>query len=135
MPLLDGLAIADRRLAGRDRDAEAVGEPLGRDPQVHLALPPQHHLVRFGIVHHRDRGILLEQPVQRLAELDVVLALLGGDRDREHRRIRRDPGERRMRLLAGGERVAGIGVVELAERHRLAGLRRPALLAVLAERA
>ena len=133
MPLLDGLAIADRRLVRHDGNAEAVGQPFGGDPQVHFALPPQHDLMRFGIVHHRDRGVLLEQPVQRLAELDVVLALLGGDRDREHRRIRGDLGQRRMRLLAGGERVAGIGVVELAERHGLAGLRRPALLAVLAE--
>ena len=38
-----------------------------------------------------------------------------------------------MRLLAGGERVAGLGVIELAERHRLAGLGGAALLAVLAE--
>ena len=74
-----------------------------------------------GIVHDRDRRVLLEQLVQRLAELDVVLALLGGDRDRQHRRIGRDLGERRVRLLAGGEGVAGIGVVELAERDRLAG--------------
>ena len=74
-----------------DGDAEAVGQPLGRDPQVHLALPPEHDLVRLRVVHHRDRGIFLEQLVQRLAELDVVLALLGGDRDREHRRTAARP--------------------------------------------
>ena len=38
-----------------------------------------------------------------------------------------------MRLLAGRERVAGLGVVELAERDGLAGGRRPALLDALAE--
>ena len=38
-----------------------------------------------------------------------------------------------MGLLAGRQRVAGLGVFELAERHRLAGTRRPALLASLAE--
>ena len=37
-----------------------------------------------------------------------------------------------MRLLAGGQRVAGIGVIELAERDGLAGLRGTALLGVLA---
>ena len=71
--------------------------------------------------------------MQRLAELDVVLALLGGDRDREHRRIGRDLGDRRVRLLAGGQRLAGLGVVELAERDGLAGLRGAALLGGLAD--
>ena len=110
-------------------DAEAIGQPLGRDPQMHLALPPHHHFVGLGIVHDGERGIFLEQLGQGLAELDVVLALLGGDRDGEHRRIGGDLGELRMRLLAGGQRVAGGGMVELAESHRLTRLRGPALLA------
>ena len=58
---------------------------------MHLALPPHHDLVGLGIVDHGQRGILVDQLVERLAELDVVLALLGGDRDREHRRMRRRP--------------------------------------------
>ena len=77
-------------------------------------------------------GILLEQFGQRLPELDVVLALLGGDRHRQHRRIGNDLGHRRMRLLAVAQGVAGLGMVELAERHGVAGLGRTALLALLA---
>ena len=38
-----------------------------------------------------------------------------------------------MRLLAGGERVAGLGMIELAERDRLAGGRRAALLGTVAD--
>ena len=84
-------------------------------------------------MHDADRRILFQQLVERLAELDVVLALLSRDRHREHRRIGRGLGQRRMRLLGGGERVTGIGVIELAERDGLAGLRRPTLLVVLAD--
>ena len=60
--LADGLAIADRS-AGRvdDRHREAIGEPLGGDAQMHLALAPDHHLVGFGIVHDGERRIFLGQ--------------------------------------------------------------------------
>ena len=78
-------------------------------------------------------GVLVHELVDRLAELDVVLAFLGGDRDRQHRRQRLRLGQRRVRLLAGRKRVAGLGVIELAERHHFAGGGRAALLGVLAE--
>ena len=118
--LADGFAIADARAPPLDRDAEAIGEPLGRDAQVHLALAPQHDFVRLGIVDHRDRGVLVDQLGERLAELDVVLALLGRDRDGEHRRDGLHLGDRLVRRLAGRERVAGLCPVELAERDRVA---------------
>ena len=103
---------------------------------MHLALAPQHDLVRLGVVHDRDRGIFVEQLGERLAELDVVLALLGGDRDaRAPAACGVDLGDRRMRLLAGGQRIAGLGVIELAERDGFAGCGRPALLGVLADAA
>src|SRR5205085_12657017 len=95
--------------------------------------PPEYYLWRLRVVHDADRVVFLQQLVERLTELDVVLALLGGHRHRQHRRIGRSLGQRRMRLLAGSQRVAGIGVVELAERDRLARLRRGAFLVVLAE--
>ena len=86
---------------------------------MHLALAPQHHLVGLRIVHDGDRGILLGELVERLAELHVVLALLGRDRDGEHRRIRRRPWRARgCGLLARGQRVAGLGLVELGEARR-----------------
>ena len=88
--------------------------------------------MRLGIVDHGDRGVFFQQLVQRLAELDVVLALLGGDRDREHRRTGRNRQQRRVRLLAGGDGVAGHGMVELGERDGLADAGRTALLGGLA---
>ena len=103
------------------------------DAQVHLALPPQHHFVRLRIVHDGDRGIFLGELVQRLAEFDVVLALLRRDRDRQHRRIGLDLGQGRMGLLAGGQRLAGLRLVELGEGDGFADLGRPALLAALAD--
>ena len=60
--------------------------------------------------------------LQRLAELDVVLALLGGDRDRQHRRIAAAPSASAgCGCLPARQRVAGLGVFELAERDGLAG--------------
>ena len=100
---------------------------------MHLALAPQHHFLRLGIVHDGDRGILLEQLVQRLAELDVVLALLGGDREREHRRERLHLRDRFVGLLAGAQRIAGPGMIELGVGDRLAGRGRAAFFGALAE--
>src|SRR6478736_779130 len=104
--LADGLAITDRRLTAFEHDAVAIAETFGRDAQMHLALAPQYDFVRFRIVHDDDRRIFLGQLVERLAELDVVLALLARDRDREHRRIWLDLGNRPVRVLACAQRVA-----------------------------
>ena len=132
--LADGLAVADARRAPVDRDAVAIGKPLGHDAQMHLALAPHDDLVGLGIVMHDERGILVVQLVERHAELDVVLAVLGRDRDREHRREGRDLRDRGMDLLAGRQRVAaGPRVVELAERDSVAGHRGAALLGHLAD--
>ena len=110
-----------------------AGELFRRDAQMHLALPPHHHLVGLGVVDEMDRRVLVDELVQRLAELDVVLALFRGNRNGQHRRMRLDLGHRGMRLLAGRERVAGLGVFELAERDRLAGRGGAALLGGLAQ--
>ena len=86
----DGLLIADRGRLRFDVDAKAVLEPLERDAQMHLALPPQHDVVGLRVLDHRQRRILLVQPQQRLAELDVVLAVGRRERHRQHRRRRLD---------------------------------------------
>src|SRR5204863_8359401 len=103
---LDGLAIADSWLAGRDGDAEAVGEPLGRNPQMHFPLPPRNHFLRLRVVHDTHRGILLDQLVQRLSEFDVVFAFLGRNRDSEDGCERWYLDQLRVRLLAHGKRIA-----------------------------
>ena len=129
--LLDGLAIADRGLVRARGDAEAVRQPLGSDAQLHLALPPKHHLMRLGIVDHAYRGVLLQQLRECLAELHVVLALLGHDRNGQHRRMGDDFGDRRMRLWSVAQSVAGLGVIELAECDGIARLSGAAFLGLL----
>src|SRR5262245_4725648 len=80
-------ALADRLLIGdvtRLRagiDAEFPGKALECDPEMHLALAPQHHFVGFLVVIEAQRGILLHQLGDRAGELDLVLAV--GDRDGE----------------------------------------------------
>src|SRR5262249_60379551 len=123
----DGFRVADARRAPLDRDPVAVREPFGRNAQVHLALPPGDDLVGLRIVVHSERRVFLDQLVEREAELHVVLAILGGNRDREDRSVWLHLADRRMRLLARREGIPGLGVIELAERHRLAGRRRAAL--------
>ena len=99
--LTDRLAIANARRAPFDSDSEAVRESLGRDTQVHFALPPHDHLVRFRIVDNRQRGVFINQLVQGLSELDVILAFLGSNCDGEHRRTRLGSAYGSVRFLAG----------------------------------
>ena len=87
--------------------------------------------MRLRVVDDADRGVFLEQFPERLPQLDVVLALLGSDGDREHRGVGRDLGERWMRLLAVAQSLARCGMIELAERDGVAGFGGAALLAVL----
>ena len=128
----DGLLIADRGWLRFDVDAEAIAQPLERDPQMRLALPPQYDVVGPRIVDHGERRIFLVQPQQRLPEFDVVLAVAGRQRYRQHRRRRLDLDQRRRRGLAAGQRVAGLDGVELAERDGFAGLGSGALAVVRA---
>ena len=100
---------------------------------MHFALAPQHDFVGLRIVRDGDRGVFFGKLVERLTELHVVLALLRRDGDGEHRRIRRDLGDGCVRLFAGGQRVAGLGLVELGERHGLARRGGAALFGVLAD--
>ncbi len=125
--LADGLLVADRGWMRGDLDAEAVAQPLARHAQMHLALAPQHGVVGLGVHHDAERRILLVQPGKGLAELDVVLAVGGGDRDREHRRRRLRGEQRSRRGLAARDRVAGLDRVDLGERNRVAGFGRGTL--------
>src|SRR5208282_3033121 len=131
--LADGFPVADARLAPLDRDAVTVAQSLGGDAQMHLALAPQYHLVRFRIVHDGDRGIFLGELAEGLTQFHVVLALLRRYGDGQHRRIGLDLGDRRMGLLARRQRVAGLGFIEFGEGNGLADVGRSALLAVLSD--
>ena len=131
--LTDCFAVADARLAPLDADAVPVAETLGDDAQMHLALAPQDDFVRLRIVHDGNRRIFLGEPVKRLTEFDVVLALLGRNRDGEYRRIGFDFGDRGMRMLAGAKGFTGLGLVELGKADCIADPGGTALLRGLAD--
>src|SRR4029079_9573597 len=57
----DGLLIADRRRLRFDVDAETILEPLERDAQMHLALPPQHDGVGLAVLDPRTPPVRLSQ--------------------------------------------------------------------------
>src|SRR5690606_5818196 len=91
---------------------------------MHLALATENGLVRITVLFQNERWILLPKLLQCRREFHLVLAVTRADDNGENRRRRgkRDkPGRRR---LARGERAAGLRLVELAERHRLAFFRR-----------
>ena len=50
----DGLLIADHRRMRFDIDAEALVQTLHRHPKMHLALPPQHHVMGLRVVNDRE---------------------------------------------------------------------------------
>jgi hypothetical protein len=75
--LADGFAIADPRRMRVHFHAEAVLQPLERDPQMHLALAPQHDLAEIGVMQHGERRIFIGELAECETQLDVVLAFRG----------------------------------------------------------
>ena len=72
------------------RDAVALGHALQHHAQMQIAEAVEHRLVLRRVMLDAHAGILGHQPVQRLGELLLVAALLGCDREPEHRRRERD---------------------------------------------
>jgi hypothetical protein len=107
-------------------------ELLERHAQMHLALAPQHHLAHVLAVSERDRGVLLDDLGDGSGELNLVLLLLGGYCQPEHRLgdICLLDLDRFSLLLDEG--VAGLDAVEAAEGYRVAGMSLAALDGLLA---
>ena len=116
----DRLAVRDLHVFGLDLDAELALEPLERDPEVRLAHAPQQRLVGLAVALEPQRGVFVEQPVQRVRELVLVALRLGADRGGEHRL--RSFERRHVEVgAARAEDVTGGGVVELGDRGDVAG--------------
>ena len=113
----DRLAVRHARRARLDRDAVAIGDPLQHDPQVQVAEAVQHGLVLRRVVLDAHARVFGRQPVQAFRELLFVAALLGADREAEHRRRERDRLQVEVVLVV---RVVQHGVeVDLVDlRHR-----------------
>ncbi len=121
--LADRLAIGDPRGVGIDRNAIAALQPADHHGQVIVVDPAQDCFMTGVVLAPFERRVFLAQPVQRGRELDVVLAVAGGDGDRGV--ARRIGGGRRAgqcRALAA-EHHAGPRPVDLGHRNHVAGPR------------
>ena len=102
--------------------AELPVQALERHPEMHLALAPQYHLVGFLIVIEPQRRVLLHQLGDGAGELHLVLAV--GDRDGKAIDAGSDGTERtswRRLALRRRHRLAGLNILEPAQRHGFAG--------------
>ena len=81
----DRLLVGGPRLLQRDLDVVLVLQPVERHAQVHLALAPQHRLVHVGVLLDPKRRILVDQLGERGRQLDLVVAVGGGDGEGVHR--------------------------------------------------
>src|SRR5690606_2048717 len=119
--LADGLAVGDRRRVGFDRDLVLALETLDHDTQVHFAMAGQDGFPGLLVLLDAERRVLLAKLLQRGRQLAVVLALARPQRNGKSRmQIFWRTGGLRRRLV-GCERIARAGIVQLAERNRLAG--------------
>ncbi len=120
--LLDRLLVGQLPRLGFRLHAVLALQPLERHAQVHLALAPQHHLVRVLGVLEPERGVLLHQPGQRARQLHLVLAVLDADGDAVDGFGRLGRLDLRAAALLGRQRLAG---VDLLEPSRAPPCRRP----------
>ena len=117
---------ADRLLVGHarrlevDLGAEARLQPLDDHLDVDLGEPGDDLLAGLRVAVQVDRRVLLLQAAQRGEHLVLVALGLRLDRERHHRRRQLD-ARHRDRLVAGGQPVAGPGLLELGHGADVAG--------------
>jgi hypothetical protein len=131
--LADRLAIGNGRRPAFDRDLVLAFEALHGDAQVHFAVARNHRLAGILLVAQAERRVLVRQPMDRRRHLDLVLALLGAEREGIDGLGRLQADELRRAALGRAQRLAGARIFELAQRHRVAGFRDGQLGLVLAE--
>ncbi len=87
--LADRLAVGRPGRARLDLHIVLRPQPVQRHAQMHLALPPEHDLVHLGILLEPQRGVLVDELGEGTRQLDLVVAVGGGEREGEHRCRRR----------------------------------------------
>ena len=100
---------------------------------MHFAVPRKDGLGGILFVVERERGILLAEPRHGRRQLHLVLALAWPQRDRIDWLWSLQSGERGPAALGGGQRIACLDRVELAQRDRVAEIGRADLRLLLAE--
>src|SRR5215472_17432255 len=61
----DRLLVVHRSAASIDRQVVAIAQAVDGDLQMNVALAPQHHFLRVGVLLELERGILLDQLTDR----------------------------------------------------------------------
>ena len=80
--------------------ATASAQAVERDLEVNVALPGEDELTEVGVVIENQRRILLQHPLNGAGKLDLVVPVVGVDRQRNHRGQRRREGSETRRTLA-----------------------------------
>ena len=130
--LPDRLAVGDARGGGLDRCAELALDPLDDDVDVGVAHGGEDRLAGALLATDADRGLLLAEPMQGLAELVEVGLRLRLDGDLQRRRRELDAGQRDGLRPIRDERVAGGGRGQLGDGGDVAGADLGEVLLVLA---
>ena len=128
--LADGLAVRDLRLADVGVHVELALQPVHQDVQVQLAHARDDGLTGLVVELHDERGVLVGELREAVAQLVLVgLGLRfdgdGDDGDRERDRLQDD------RVVGVADGVAGRGVLEPDDGHDVARVRRVLVLAVV----
>ena len=132
--LPDRLLVGDPGAPAVDREVVAAAQAVDGNLQMDVALPPQDHFLRIGILFELEGGVLLDQLADCACQLDVVGAPLGGDREAVGRL--RTFRLRQWRGLAGrGQDGAGGDLLHSRQPDNLARLSSGNLLLLSADQA
>src|SRR5205085_36091 len=131
--LADGLLVGHLPALGFRIDAVLALQALERNPQVHLALAPQHHLVGVLGVLEAQRGIFFHQPRQRTRQLHLVLAVFDADGNAVDGLWRLGRLDLHAAAFVGRDGLARYDLFQPAERDGVAGPARGALARLLTQ--
>ena len=115
----DRLAVRDTRVGQHRLDVGLVLQLAAHHVDVHLAQALDKHIARFGILFDEDGRVFLADAVQAGNDLVVLALLLGGHRQADARRGELDRGKA-DRFGGVAQRVAGRGILQLAQRADVA---------------
>ena len=115
----DGFPQRHPQLDGVHGDAVPIGQCVEHDAGVGFAHAPQHDLMRLLILLDAQCRVLGGQPTQPDRQLVLIGLGMRLNSDRQQR-LRHRPGFQHQRFGLVGERVAGFGPAQLADRADVA---------------
>ena len=119
--LTNGLFVGHLGQVGDHGQVVLAAQAIDGQGQVHLALPPQNHLVGIAVLLPPERGVFFEEFGEGSAQFDLIATLFGGDGQGIDRVDGRSLGQRR-RDTASGEGIAGLGTFQAGNGYNATGL-------------